>query len=121
MAFVEWKLGLHAEWTRSLTLERAAWAGAEFDVVVREPGGGRWRLHFLGAAAARVTGYDVAAAILNRLPGSGGLFHVVDSPWHHELMAASSTTIEARHYVVCCREAIVEVLARECQSQPKES
>ena len=74
---------------------------------------------FTSVQAFRVTTEECAWHILEKIPHSGGFFEVLDSPWVQELDKGEVHFLgKSRHFVVCCYDEIVEVVAWEATFHP---
>lgn len=73
-----------------------------------------WLVTFTSVQAFRVTTEACAWHILEKLPHPGGFFEILDSPWVQELGKGDVHFLDnSRHFVVCCYDEIVEVVAWE--------
>jgi hypothetical protein len=117
MAFVEWKLPVQAQWSRSLVLQHLQYDHGQTRLTIAESSGRQWVLRFTSAVGTRVTALAAAGTLLNHLPHSGGLFESVESSWVREAESLGLSH-SLRHYVICCEQEIVEVLAAECDASP---
>jgi hypothetical protein len=82
----------------------------------------RWHLSFGTVQAARFTAEECSASLLGSLPSKGGFLEVKDSPWLKELGQGRISFLEkAQHFIVCCYEEVVEVVATEPRFVPLES
>ncbi len=73
-----------------------------------------WLVTFTSVQAFRVTTEECAWHILAQLPHPGGFFEILDSPWVQELGKGEVHFLgQSRHFVVCCYDEIVEVVAWE--------
>ena len=78
-----------------------------------------WLVTFTSVQAFRVTSEECAWHILEKLPHPGGFFEVLDSPWVKELGKGEVHFLgQSRHFVVCCYDEIVEVVAWDAAFHP---
>jgi hypothetical protein len=110
MKIIPWKLPLAASWTRSLELKELSFSQGRLVLLLEEEQGAGWQLAFSPVQAFRSTTEECAASILQKLPEDGGLFEVLESPWIEELGRAHFLA-DSHHYVVCCYDEVVEVVA----------
>lgn len=75
-----------------------------------------WVVTFKPVQAFRVTTEECASIIADSISEAGGFFEVLDSPWMQELGKDEVQFLEkSRHFVVCCYDEILEVIAWESE------
>jgi hypothetical protein len=115
-----WKTPISADWKRDLELRSInAGQGGLVVEVAQESSDRSWLLEFSPIQAWKVTAWECAGRILGALPDPGSLFVIEDSPWIEELGNDTGLLLRSTHYVVCCYDEVVEVLAWEAQVRPK--
>jgi hypothetical protein len=120
MKIIPWKLPIRALWPRALSLKSLAFAEAGLVLVVEEEEPGLpWRIVFKTVQAFRAKTEECAGSLLGQLPEKEGLFEVLDSPWIREL-GESSFLAKAHHYIICCYDEVIEVVAWEAEVLPGE-
>jgi len=74
----------------------------------------------LHADIARGAGFAYrGGSLIEKLPHPGGFFEVLDSPWIQELGKGEVHFLgQSRHFVVCCYDEILEVVAWEAAFHP---
>jgi len=119
MKIIPWKLPLVASWTRALDLKEISFAESRLVLLLEEEQGASWRLTFKTVQAFRTTTEECAGPIFEKLPENGGLFEVHESPWIKELGEAHFLA-KSHHYIVCCYDDVVEIVAWEAEATPVE-
>lgn len=114
MKIIPWDLPLVAPWPRSLDLKRLTLDGSGLVLLLEEEQGSAWNLKFKAVQAFRVTAEERAGPLIELLPAHGALFEVNDSPWIMSL-GVSASVANARHYIVCCYDEVVEIVALETE------
>jgi hypothetical protein len=112
---IPWDAPLQAKWYRATELAALQFGGGKLALkLVEEDVERMWLLSFGTVQAIRVTAEECATSILERLPKQGGFFEMQDSPWLKELGQGRVAFLEnARHFIVCCYDEIVEVVATD--------
>lgn len=110
---IHWKTELAATWKRALDLKDIRRANGGLVVEVEEESGKRWSLEFKAVQAWNVTSEECAGNIVSELPAEGALFTMQQSDWLRQLGDASPLQ-KSQHFVICCYDEIVEVLAWDC-------
>ena len=80
---------------------------------VEEEQGKQWYLEFAPVQGWKVTAEECVATIVSHLPEEGALFQVQQSAWLEELYDGRPIH-KSRHFVVCCYDETLEVLAWDC-------
>ena len=112
MQVIPWKSEITADWARALVLTDLRYKGS-LCLELEEESGKRWLLEFKSVQAWKVTAEECAGSIMTDLPNRGALFKVEHSNWRHQL--GNATPLEkSQHFVVCCYDEVVEVLAWDC-------
>ena len=116
MRVIPWETIVEASWTRDLELENPQFPNGvlQFEVATEEK---RWLLRFGSVQAWKVTAEEYAGLFLSMLPEEGALFIVEESPWPRELDAVEELQ-KSKHFVVCCYDEVIEVLAWDCVIAP---
>lgn len=113
MSVKTWTLPIKAEWHRATELESLSFGREGLTLVlIEEHAGGHWRLRFPEVQAFKCVAEESAAALLGTLPTKGAFYEVEDSPWLRELGHGKLEYMaKARHYVICCYDEVLEVVA----------
>jgi hypothetical protein len=117
MEILRWSSDINADGKRSLELNELRMKLGGLYLAVEEEFGKRWSLDFNPVQAWKVTAEECAASITSKLPRDGGLFVVNESEWKNEL-GRSRLLEPSQHFVVCCYDEIIEVLAWKCEISP---
>jgi hypothetical protein len=115
---VPWQTGIVARWYRANELLSLAFGEGGLVIDLVEEGTEQnWRLVFAPHQAHRVTTEECRWPIgIENLPERGGFFEVLDSDWVRALGKGQVRFLDAaRHFVVCCYDDIVEVVAHDCR------
>lgn len=110
---MRWETNISAPWKRALECKEIRYASGSLRMHVEEEQGRQWFLEFGPVQAWRVTAEECVASISAQLPNEGALFLVQQSDWLEEL-SDGRPLVKSRHFVVCCYDEIVEVLAWDC-------
>lgn len=113
MKAVHWRNEITASWKRELDLKSFQAINSGLHLQIEEESGKTWDLIFDPLQAWKVTSEECAGALLAKLPKDGALYIVRDSEWLDELGDAQPLQ-KSEHYVVCCYDQVVEVLAWNC-------
>lgn len=113
MAAKTWDLPIKAEWHRATGLDALSFGRDGLTLqLIEEDSEMRWRLHFPEVQAFKCVTEESAASLLGSLPTRGAFYEVDDSPWLRELGQGRLEYMTlARHYIICCYDEIVEVVA----------
>lgn len=117
MHAIHWKTEISAAWKRALELKDIRLANDRLFVEVEEETGKRWMLDFGPTQAWKVTTEECAGTIVAALPAEGALFKIQSSKWLQQLGDAQPLH-KSQHFVICCYDEIVEVLAWDCAITP---
>jgi hypothetical protein len=117
MKIVAWNTPISAPWPRALDLKELKFEAAALLLNVEEEAGASWQIAFKSVQAFKTTTEECAGSLIGQLPEKGGLFEVLDSPWIKELGAASFLA-KSHHYIVCCYDEVIEVIAWEAEASP---
>jgi hypothetical protein len=111
-----WDTPIRASWHRANELAQLSFGRDGLTLkLVEEETEQAWVMNFRSVQAFRSTTEECAGSILSRLPEKGGFFEIVDSPWLEELGRGRVSFLdEARHYVICCYEEVIEVVSNAC-------
>jgi hypothetical protein len=113
MHVILWQTDIVAPWKRALDLKDLRFANGTLLLDVEEEAGTPWTLQFAPVQSWRVTAEECAGSIVSGLPPDGSLFIVESSEWIRQL--GSATPLQnSRHFVICCYDEVVEVLAWNC-------
>ena len=113
MKVIPWTCEVTAPWKRALDLKDLRARDGGLRIVLEEESGGSWALDFKPVQAWRVTSEECAGHLIARLPAEGALFLVRESDWQKEL-GWSESVQQSQHFIVCCYDEVVEVLAWKC-------
>jgi hypothetical protein len=115
-----WDVPIRGEWHRATDLRSLAFGRDGLSLlVVEEETEKMWRLHFPDVHGFRCTAEESAAGVLGSLPERGAFYEVVDSAWLKDLgQGKLEHMMTARHYVICCYDAVVEVAATDHSVEP---
>jgi hypothetical protein len=119
MHIIPWPVPIKAQTTRANDLEELRFDrhGLCLTLVEDETEQG-WLVTFTSVQAFRTTTEECAWHILTQLPHPGGFFEVLDSSWVQELGKGEVHFLEkSHHFIVCCYDEIVEVVAWEVAFQ----
>jgi hypothetical protein len=113
---VAWDTGIRARWYRANDLIGFSGPPLTIDLVEEETEQ-NWRLLFEGTQACRITAEECHWPFgIRNLPEQGGFFEVLDSEWSRSLGKGEILFLEkSRHFIICCYDDIIEVVAWECQ------
>lgn len=117
MKVMHWKSEIAAPWKRALDLKEFRMIDGGLHLEIDEESGKSWSLDFKPVQAWKVTSEECAGNLIARLPTEGALFQLRDSEWQKELGDAEPVQ-KSEHFVVCCYDEIVEVLAWNCSISP---
>ena len=118
MQIIHWKTPVAADWKRALDLKDIRLSNNGLRVEVEEESGKSWVFEFGPLQAWKVTAEECAGNIVSQLPIAGSLFILEQSLWLDEL-GKSGALDRSKHFVVCCYDEILEVLAWDCMITPK--
>ena len=107
-----WQTPIFAGWKRDLDLKDVRFSNSVLSVHVEQESNRSWILQFSSVQAWKVTAEECADNVLQNLPESGSLFIVDESPWIRQLGECSALQ-GSKHFVICCYDEVLEVLARE--------
>ena len=115
-----WDLPVKAEWHRATALGSLSFSQDGLQLYLIEEGSlRRWHLRFPEVQAFKLTTEESASIVLDSLPANGAFYEIVDSEWLQELgqgrLAYMST---AKHYVICCDDEVLEVVATGHSIEP---
>jgi hypothetical protein len=115
-----WNLPIKAEWHRATTLRTATFGRDGLALrLVEEETQREWCLRFPEVQAFKCTTEESAAGVLGSLPSNGAFYEIVDSPWLYELGLGRLEYLSgARHYIICCYDEVVEVVATDHIVEP---
>ncbi|MBI3899228.1 MAG: hypothetical protein HY308_13155 [Gammaproteobacteria bacterium] len=114
MRIVHWQTSITADRPRALDRRYLNIGKDGLKLKVEEESGATWILEFKSIQAWKFTSTECAATIVAALPAHGALFVVEQSSWVAEL-GESDVLKKAKHFVIGCRDGILEVLAWECR------
>jgi hypothetical protein len=108
-----WDFPIRAEWHRAMELESLSFGREGLTLVlVEEDSETRWRLRFPEVQAFRCVTEESASHLLGLLPAQGAFYELAHSPWLRELGQGKLEYLaDARHYVVCCYDEVLEIVA----------
>ena len=112
-----WEVPIRAAWHRATELTEVRFGREGLTLrLVEEDTEQTWVMTFASVQAFKSTTEECAASILSRLPEQGGFFEVLDSPWLDELGRGQASFLdEARHYVICCYDEVIEIVGGACR------
>jgi hypothetical protein len=113
MQAVYWRNEISASWKRALDLKSLQTINSGLHLQIEEESGKVWSLVFEPVQAWKVTAEECAGVLLATLPKDGALYMLRDSEWLDELGDAQPLK-QSEHYIVCCYDQVVEVLAWNC-------
>jgi hypothetical protein len=113
MQAIQWKTEISATWKRALDLRDIRLASGGLVLKIEEESGKRWLLEFKPVQAWKVTAEECAGNIVSRLPSEGALFTMQESDWLQQLGDARPLQ-KSRHFMICCYDEVIEVLAWNC-------
>ncbi len=113
MSFVFWDVPIKAESFRSTELKEFKFDRHTLIFKLIEEGTEEtWSLSFDSLQAFRTTTEECSVKILEQLPANGGFFKSTESTWLSSLGKGDIHFLDnACHFVVCCYDEIVEVVA----------
>ena len=116
MQVKSWDVPIRAAWHRANELLDVSFRREGLTLeVVEEDTAQTWRMTFERVQAFKSTTEECAASLLEHLPEQGGFFEIIDSPWLNELGRGRVAFLDgARHYVICCYDEVIEVIANGC-------
>jgi hypothetical protein len=117
MKVIHWKSEIAAPWKRALELKDFRMIDQGLHVEIEEESGRSWKLDFNPVQAWRVTSEECAGNLIAGLPVEGSLFLVRESEWRRQLGDAEPVQ-KSEHFVVCCYDEVIEVLAWNCSISP---
>jgi len=117
MRVIAWKSEIAAPWKRALDLKDLRTTDGGLHLEIEEESGRSWNLDFKPVQAWRVTSEECAGNLIARLPAEGALFLVRESGWRKELGDVESVQ-KSEHFIVCCYDEVIEVLAWDCSVTP---
>lgn len=118
MQVIAWETSIAADWKRALDLRNLHFSNGCLRIEVEEESGKLWFLEFKSVQAYKVTTEECAGKIISKLPTKGGLFIIEQSLWLGEL-GSSHLMEKSKHFVICCYDEILEILAWDCSVTPK--
>jgi hypothetical protein len=110
---IHWKTEISVAGKRALELKRIGPANGGLVVEVEEESGKSWRLEFESVQAWKVTSEECAESIISVLPLEGAMFVIERSDWLRQLGDATPLQ-KSQHFLICCYDEVVEVLAWDC-------
>lgn len=115
-----WNLPIKANWHRATTLRGVTFGGDGLALrLVEEVTQKEWHLRFPEVQAFKCTTEESAAVVLGALPSNGAFYEVVDSAWLQELgLGRLEYLSDAKHYIICCYDEVVEVVATNHVIEP---
>ena len=109
-----WETPISAAGRRSLELVSVTYDTTKIVVQLSEETEKSWRISFSSTQGLRITTFESAFEVLKEITGEGGLFELEQSRWLQSLGAGQREYMKrARHFVICCYDQIVEVIAWE--------
>ena len=112
-----WETPIEATWHNANHLEEANIGKDDITIRISDEKTGRiWSLQFERVKAFKILSDECAEWSTKLLPPDSGFFTITNSPWFSALGLGSSdpdALDSVTHYVICCEEAIVEVLAHD--------
>lgn len=118
MQAIHWKSEITGPWKRALDLKELRMTNDGLHLEIEEESGKCWSLDFKPVQAWKVTTEECAGNLIARLPTEGSLFLIRDSEWLKELGDAEHAQ-KSEHFIICCYDEIVEVLAWNCSMSPR--
>ncbi len=111
MEFRKLESPIPADWYRALILESFDYMGSTLEVIDEEEES--WEIKFETIQAVK----SVTEECFHLdIPSGGALFEVVNSPWIKELGLGTIDFLDkSKHYVICCYDEIIEVVAWDCK------
>lgn len=114
-----WETPIEASWHNANHFVEANLGKSQITVQISEEKTDRlWTLHFNGVKALKVLSKECSEWSAMLLPADSGFFTITDSPWFTALGLQETDPDSFNnftHYVICCREEIVEVVATNCE------
>jgi hypothetical protein len=112
----KWAVPVKAAGHRDLELRDLRFQGNELVLkVVSEADALEWTFEFLEVQAFRTTAEECMNPLVEKLPFDAACFEIENSPWIDALGRGTVRFLEdSHHFVVCCYDEIVEVVAWSC-------
>ncbi len=118
MKITPWNLPICAPWPRALELQDLTFDTSGLVLLLAEEEGEKhWRLTFKSVQAFRLITEECAGTLMGILPEKGGLFKIEESSFIEDLGQPYFLS-NAHHFVVCCYEEVVEVVATDAECVP---
>jgi len=108
-----WKSEISAVGKRALVLKDLRMDDEGLIVGIEDEAGAVWSLDFRPVQALRITSEECAGNLIAELPTQGAFFVVRESQWIRELGDAGALR-RSTHFVLCCYDQVIEVLAWSC-------
>ena len=112
-----WETEIAAAWKRSLDLKDLRLVNGGLRLELEEESSKQWLLEFRPVQAWKMTAEECAGSIVSVLPVEGALFIMHQSDWLQQLGDARPLQ-KSQHFVICCYDQVVEVLAWNCSITP---
>jgi hypothetical protein len=117
MRAIPWKTVITAPWKRALDLKDLRTSDGCLRIEIEEESGRSWNLEFKPIQAWRVTTEECAGNLVASLPEDGAMYLVRESEWPKQLGDLGAVR-KSEHFIVCCYDQIIEVLAWDCTVTP---
>lgn len=113
MSFIPWEVTIKSDSYRSCELKNLKFDKSTLSLhLIEEETQLIWVLSFESMQAFRVTTEECSADILDKLPQYGGFFKSDESPWLNDLGKGRVSFLkDSLHYIICCYDEIIEVVA----------
>ncbi len=113
-----WETAIEATWHNANHLVEANIGKGDITIRISDEKTARvWSLQFERVKAFKILSDECAEWSTKLLPADSGFFTITESPWLTALGLGETipgTVDYVNHYVVCCEEGIVEVVAHDC-------
>ena len=117
MRAIPWTSEIIAPLKRTLDLKDFRARDGGLRIEIEEESGRSWSLHFNPVQAWRVTSEECAGSVFAELPAHGSMFLMLESDWL-KYLGDSRPLLQSKHFVVCCYDEVIEVLAWGCFVSP---
>lgn len=115
MSFILWDVPIMADGFRSTDLEQLNFDQNGLILTLTEENTEEvWRLYFGSYQAFRMTTEECSSNIIEMLPSDGGFFKANESEWLSNLGKCEVPFLDnAYHFVVCCYDEVIEIIAHK--------
>lgn len=119
--FIKWDTPIKADFFRSTDLKEVVFNERGLGcVLIEEETEENWMLSFDALQGLRITTEECSARLLEIFPDGGGFFKSYQSTWLSNLGKGDVPFLDdACHFVICCYDEILEVVASENSPQFK--